>query len=195
LAAQDGATRGEIAFARDYLRGSQRQSTETAPEILATQLRARALGLPDDWIAGFEARLAKVDSKAVRTAMAVLAPKDVCVVVVGDAAKLRPQLEALGSGFAVEVIPRGGLPEATKMPGKPPSPTPARPQVAPEADEETGPEFDEKGEVVDAPAPITPTAADDDADDDPDGDDGDGGNSGDGEADDDGDAMRSGAAS
>ena len=167
LAALDGATRREVAFARDFLRGSQRQAVETAGEELAARLRVRALGLPDDWLAGFEGRLAAVDGKATAAAMKRLAPSDVVVVVVGDAARLRPQLEAMASGFAVEVLPRGGVPELTRQPGRAAAPTPARPQVREEGDDEIGPDFDEKGEVVDAPPPVTPTAdeSEDDGDD------------------------------
>lgn len=175
IAAAEGATRKEVDFARDYLRGSQRHALETAEADVAARLRSRALGLPVDWIDGFEARLDAVDRKQVGAAMArTFAADDVVVVVVGDAARLRPSLEKMASGFAIEVLPREAAPEATTMPGRKPVRTVARPDTRPRHDEseDQGPAFDDSGEAVDPPPASTETddepGAEDEGDDDAD---------------------------
>ena len=53
------------------------------------------LGLPDDWYAGYGARLTAVGPADVR---GLLARKSVVFVVVGDLAKVRADVEALGLG-------------------------------------------------------------------------------------------------
>ncbi len=180
LAAADGATAAEVAFSRDHLRGSQRLALETAHARLGARLGALLLGLPVDWVQGFEARLDHVDKRAVAAAMAqAFAARDVAVVVVGDAAKLRPTLDKLASGFEIEVLREGQDPEATTLPGRKSGRTLARPQAttAPADDtDDHGPEFDEGGEQVDPPTQETPTADDEPMDGDDSGgkDDGDG---------------------
>ncbi len=158
IAAADGPTKKEVDFARDYLRGSQRHALETAEADVSARLRSRALGLPAEWIDGFEARLAAIDRKQVAAAMArTFAADDVVVVVVGDAARLRPSLEKLASGFAIEVLSRDGLPEATTQAGRKPVRTVARPDTKPTIDdgEDRGPAFDDSGEAVDPPPAAT----------------------------------------
>ena len=95
------------------------------------------------------------------------AADDVVVVVVGDAARLRPALEKLASGFAIEVLSRVGQPETTTLAGRKPVRTVARPdtKLSPDDSEDQGHAFDDTGEAVDPPPAAT--AVDDDA---PDGD-------------------------
>ncbi len=164
LAAADGPTAAEVAFAREHLRGSQRLALETAYARLGARLGALLLGLPADWVQGFEARLERVDKRATAAAMGqTFAARDVAVVVVGDAEKLRPTLDKLASGFEIEVLREGQTPEATALPGRKSGKTLARPQPPnppPDDTEDHGPEFDEGGEQLEPPATETPTADD-----------------------------------
>jgi zinc protease len=66
------------------------------------------LGLPDDHYAGYATRVQKVTAKQVRAvAKTLLGKGKLVIVVIGDAAVLRPGLEALGLGPVQLTSPEG----------------------------------------------------------------------------------------
>ncbi|MGI8499187.1 MAG: insulinase family protein [Gemmatimonadaceae bacterium] len=86
----------ELDNAKGSLVGSFPLSIETADQVATTVTRARLLGLPDDYVATYRARLANVTPAEVgAAAQAVIRPGASLIVVVGDAAQLYPKLKGI----------------------------------------------------------------------------------------------------
>lgn len=94
----------EVADARAYLAGVFPLSLETT-DVLAARLASLAVyGFPDDYWDGYRERILAVTPPDVQAAArARLFPDRAAVVVVGDAARIRGELEALDAG-PVEVV-------------------------------------------------------------------------------------------
>ncbi|MEO5510184.1 MAG: pitrilysin family protein [Longimicrobiales bacterium] len=96
---RDGPTDDEIANARNFLAGVfplQLQSTEEIAERISDIV---VYDLPIDYFQHYRADLLRVDSTSVRQAASLhIRPEEMAVVIVGDAAALRPTLEQLGIG-------------------------------------------------------------------------------------------------
>jgi zinc protease len=99
---RDGPTDTEVNNARDYLAGIfplQLQSTE---ELAARLSEIVVYGLPQDYFEHYRNDLLRVECDAVAAAMRQhVRPDAMAVVIVGDAAGLRSELEALGIGPVV----------------------------------------------------------------------------------------------
>ncbi|MDQ6885941.1 MAG: insulinase family protein [Gemmatimonadota bacterium] len=106
----EAVTEGELNNAKGSLVGSFPLSIETADQVANTITRARLLGLPDDYVATYRARLAKVTPPEVSAAaQAVIRPGASLIVVVGDADKLYPKLKGIAP---VRMVTVEGVPIA-----------------------------------------------------------------------------------
>ena len=87
----------EVDDARGSLLGGWPLRFET-PDYLLGQVDAmRTYALPEDWVTGYLARVGDATTAAAQTAWAArIDPDRLTLVVVGDAAKVRPAIEALG---------------------------------------------------------------------------------------------------
>jgi predicted Zn-dependent peptidase len=79
---------------------------ETSGSVLSALESKAVLGLADDYFERLGPRYRALDQKTVTQAAALLDPTRMQWVVVGDAAVVRPQLEALG--LPVEIRPAPG---------------------------------------------------------------------------------------
>lgn len=94
----------EIDLARAALTRGFPRNFETAGQIARAASQLALYGLPDDYFSRFVPQVSAVGADdAVRAARAHLNPDRLLTVVVGDAARVRPGLEALGLGAPVEV--------------------------------------------------------------------------------------------
>lgn len=94
---QAGPTEEELVRVRGYLAGLYPLSLETHEAWAEKLAEIELYGLPPDEVSGFLDRIAAVDAAACRSLAQRLLPGPRRVVVgVGPAARLRPQLEALG---------------------------------------------------------------------------------------------------
>ncbi len=76
---------------------------ETAQAVLGAMQSNRLYGRPDDYVTTLARRYRQLDLETIhQTALATIKPADLVWVVIGDAAKIAPQLA--GAGFA-EIIP------------------------------------------------------------------------------------------
>jgi zinc protease len=147
---QQGLTAAELRFAKEHLRGAQKIALEPGDRELADRLRALALGLGVDEVDAFGQRIASVDGKAVRKALADhVQPAHLVAVVVGPARLLRDRIAAGKAQFVVEVLPADGAPEKTTGKGQAVETLPPiEPEVPPPDDE-----ADEAQEPAEGAAP------------------------------------------
>lgn len=105
---RDGATPDEVAAARDYLGGILPLELQTT-EQLANRLKDLTIfSLPDDYFQHYRAGIMAVTPPdVIRVARQHLQPDRMVVIVVGDAAAIRNDLEAMDIG-AVQVHPEDG---------------------------------------------------------------------------------------
>jgi zinc protease len=94
----------ELSDARTYLAGSFPVSVQTTDGVAAKLETLLIHGLPDDYFDTYRERIMAVGADDVlAAARANLQPDTAVVVVAGDAARVAPELEALGQG-TVEVV-------------------------------------------------------------------------------------------
>lgn len=94
-----GATPEEVGAARDYLAGILPLELQTTEQLTARLADLAVFSLPDDYFQHYRARMAAVDAEDVRrVAAAHLRPDRLAIVVVGDAQRIAPELEALEAG-------------------------------------------------------------------------------------------------
>jgi zinc protease len=96
--AQKGVTEAELKHAKGYLLGSFPMRLETPEGEGGLLLRAKRLGLGDDFIAAYPKRLAAITLDQVNAvAQLLLHPDRLKIVLVGPKAKLFDQVDDLGS--------------------------------------------------------------------------------------------------
>jgi zinc protease len=87
----------ELQEARDFLIGSFPLQVETPQQVASYVTQARLLGLDADEVETFRERVRALDAGAVQAAVReLLPPREMLVVVVGDAQRVRSQLTVLG---------------------------------------------------------------------------------------------------
>lgn len=97
----EGATEQEVADARDYLAGVLPLKLQTTEQLAARLAELIVYRLPDDYFQHYRDCIAAVQPEQVRAAARRhLRLERLAVVVVGDAARITPELEALGIGPA-----------------------------------------------------------------------------------------------
>lgn len=95
----DGATEQEVAAARDYLRGVLPLQLQTTDQLASRLADIVVFDLPDDYYDRYRDRIAAVSADDVqRVAREHLRIDRLAIVVVGDAERIAPDLEALGTG-------------------------------------------------------------------------------------------------
>jgi zinc protease len=101
----------ELAIARDYLVGVFPLRFETAGQVASALGGLVALGLPDDELDRYRPGVAAVSAADIRAAAnRHIRPDELVVVVVGDAAKIEPELRGAGLG-ELTVVPADASPE------------------------------------------------------------------------------------
>jgi zinc protease len=101
----------ELDIARDYLVGVFPLRFETAGQVASALGGLVALGLPDDELDRYRPGVAAVSAADVRAAAnRHIRPDELVVVVVGDAAKVEPELRDAGLG-ELTVVPADASPE------------------------------------------------------------------------------------
>lgn len=108
---QQGApTAQEMDDARNYLAGVFPVQLQTTEGVSGKVVTVATYGLPDDYWDSYRERILAVTAEEVRdTAARRLLPEEAVVVVVGDAARLAPELEALEIGPVTVVNPADTL--------------------------------------------------------------------------------------
>jgi zinc protease len=102
--ADEGPTVEELERARDYLAGVFPLRMETTAQLAGRLAELVLFRLPDDYHHHFRDRIRAVTLEAAREAVTTrLYPERAAIVIVGDADRVLPDLEALGLG-AVEVV-------------------------------------------------------------------------------------------
>ncbi len=103
-AIRDGVTDAERAFAADALRQAASRQYESVGALAGMLDAISALGYPDDYVAQRLARLGRLTSDDLsRMAREYVNPDAMSILVVGDAAKVREPLAALGYGEPIEL--------------------------------------------------------------------------------------------
>lgn len=96
---EEGPTREEVEQARDYLVGIFPLRVETTAQLAARAAELLIFGLPDDHHHGYRDRIRAVTrDEAGRAARRRYLPEEASIVVVGDADRVRPQVEELALG-------------------------------------------------------------------------------------------------
>jgi predicted Zn-dependent peptidase len=104
-------TARDLRNAKNYLNGVFSLTLSTQGGIAGRILQSRLLDLPDDYLQSYRARIDQVTADQVQQAARKYILTDrPAIVVVGDAAKLKSQLETLGPVDVVDIE------------GKPPKP-------------------------------------------------------------------------
>jgi zinc protease len=102
---EQGPTQEEVDRARDFIAGVFPLGLETTGQVAARIGGLLIYDLPDDYFGTYRERIRSVTRAAVTEAgQAVLRPKELIVVVVGDAEQIAEPLRDLGIG-PVEVAP------------------------------------------------------------------------------------------
>lgn len=87
----------ELSDTQSFLTGVFPLQIETPQQVASQVTTNRLLGLPEDAIETYRARVTALDTAAVRgAAQEHIRPEHLAIVVAGDAAQLQPQLAALG---------------------------------------------------------------------------------------------------
>ena len=95
-------------------------SFETGSDLLGAIMRIDQYGRPDDYYVKLPARYRAMTPQSIdATARQAIDPSKLTWIVVGDAGKVRPQLDTLG--IPVEVV--GGAAAAPATPAAAPAPT------------------------------------------------------------------------
>jgi len=107
---QDGPTRDEVASVRDFLAGIFPLQMETASRIASQLSQQVVYDLPDDYLATYRDRIREVEvDSALAAGRKALDPTAFTTLVVGDAAIVVPDLEALDLG-PLQVVGEDALP-------------------------------------------------------------------------------------
>ena len=107
--AADGPTADEVLSAVSYLAGIFPLRLETTGQLASRIAEMIVHDLPEDYYRSYRDRVRQVaPEEAVQAARRHLRPDELCTVVVGDAAAVAPQLEALGTGEVVVHESSGG---------------------------------------------------------------------------------------
>ncbi len=110
----------ELRKARNYAAYSFPGEFETCADLAGMVTDMQLHRLPDAYYSEYVGRLLAVDpATAARAVAAHLDPEAMALVVVGDAATVRPQLEALGLGPVRVLTPEEFLGPAVPVPGAP----------------------------------------------------------------------------
>lgn len=89
----------ELKDAREYMAGVLPLRMETTSGVASRLMQLAIHHLPDDYFERYRAEIMETDADAVlRAARERLRPEALSIVVVGDAARIRSELEALGIG-------------------------------------------------------------------------------------------------
>jgi len=89
-------TEAELDLARSYIAGSFARDRETPQAVAQDLWTIRAYGLPEDWFARYLEGAARTDlAGAARLAREHIRPRDLVIVVVGEAARIRTELEKI----------------------------------------------------------------------------------------------------
>jgi len=96
---QSGVGEAAIRTSRSYILGQYPLGFETAADWAAALADLELYGLPEGQIADFGAELMRVDEAACRQVVASAFPDsaDVDLVLIGDAARIRQQVQKYGS--------------------------------------------------------------------------------------------------
>jgi len=96
---RDGAGARALDSARSYILGQYPQGFETAADWAAALAELDLYGLPDSYIDDFDGALTRVDSSASRQVIAGAFPDsgDLDMVLIGDAARIRPEAARFGT--------------------------------------------------------------------------------------------------
>ena len=95
---EERVSAAELTDSKAYVVGSFPYTVQSVEGMAARLAQIALFDLPDDHFQGLPEAVASVDASAVqRVARERLQPRNLVVVAVGPAARLRPQLEALGS--------------------------------------------------------------------------------------------------
>lgn len=101
----EGPTRAEVESARDYVAGILPLQLQTVEQLASRLAGVFIFDLPDDYLATYQARVRSVSREEVaRVASERLRPERFAITVVGDAAAITADLEALELG-PVQVVP------------------------------------------------------------------------------------------
>jgi predicted Zn-dependent peptidase len=93
----------ELSDIKNYLSGAFVMRLERQESIANQLVQIKMLGLPDDYLEKYTARIRSTEpDQILRAAGKVIAPEDASVVVVGDAKQIKSKLEKLGD---VQVTP------------------------------------------------------------------------------------------
>jgi zinc protease len=96
---RDGPTEAEVEAARDYIAGVFPLRMETTAQLAAHLAESIVYDLPDDHQQRFRDHIRAVTATAAHEAIARhIRPREITVVVVGDAERVRAPLEGLGLG-------------------------------------------------------------------------------------------------
>jgi predicted Zn-dependent peptidase len=88
----------ELLQAKNYLAGSFARELETQEGLASALLHVKLHRLPDDYLDTFVAKVQAVRSADVlRAATTFIRPEELVVVAVGDAAKIKDELDRLSS--------------------------------------------------------------------------------------------------
>jgi zinc protease len=95
----DGPDEDELVAVRDYIAGVFPLQLETTGQVAGRVAELLVYGLPDSAWVSYRDDIRAVDVEAAHRAFAkVVQPEQATVVVVGDAERVRPELEALAIG-------------------------------------------------------------------------------------------------
>ena len=110
----------ELATAKSLAIGSFLLSMETQQNLADNLAMMKVMNLPKDYLEGFTTRAGAVDAARIQAAAKKwMSPGDAVIVVVGDASKIRAQLEKVGPFETVRADtgePETGKPDAAKQP-------------------------------------------------------------------------------
>jgi predicted Zn-dependent peptidase len=99
-----GATEQEVDRARDYIAGVFPLQLETTGQVAARMTELQVYGLPDDYFRSYRERIRDVTPEAaLQAGREVIKPRELVIVVTGDAENIQGPLEELEVG-PVEVV-------------------------------------------------------------------------------------------
>ncbi len=88
----------ELSSVKNYLSGVFVIGLETQAGLAGQLLSMRLMGLPADYLETYTTRIRSVEPPGIQSAAGkYFSPRDAAIVVVGDAAKLKPALEKFGN--------------------------------------------------------------------------------------------------
>ncbi len=121
----------ELNLQRSYLAGNYLLSLENDRRIAERLQEIDLYGLPEDYFKTYAQRLTAVTpEKAAELAKKYIDPKDLVIVVVGEAKEILPQLQKLANvtvyNTDLKPVPEAEAPQASQTP-EPPKPEDQKP--------------------------------------------------------------------